>query len=318
MQNRSYPLAHKNLSPIKENILATLAYFDMFNYPLTQAEVYLFLGNKVDYEQFDDGLNCLVNNGSIHQFDKFYTLSADHYIAVRRLEGNQKAAELIKIAEKVGNLLIKFPYVRGIAISGSLSKNFADADSDIDLFIITEKNRLWIARTIMHCFKKLTFLVNKEHLFCMNYYIDMQALEIPEKNIYTAIEVGTLIPLQGDIVFEKFYAANTWTREFLPNKNMRISSAMPVKKTFFKMMFEGLFSFSPGNALDNMLMNITTNRWLKKTLLKRVNNHGNVLSLLTGKHFAKPDPKNFQGKLLATYDHKVASIVSKHESSLAH
>ncbi|WP_158992538.1 nucleotidyltransferase domain-containing protein [Mucilaginibacter sp. L196] len=318
MQNRLYPLTNKNLSAIKENILATLAYFDMFNYPLTQAEVYLFLGNKFDYELFDDALKCLVDNSTIHQFDKFYTLSADHYIAVRRLDGNQKAAELIKIAEKVGSLLIKFPYVRGIAISGSLSKNFADTDSDVDLFIITEKNRLWIARTIMHCFKKLTFLVNKEHLFCMNYYIDMQQLEIPEKNIYTAIEVGTLIPLQGDIVFEKFYAANTWTREFLPNKNMRISSAMPVKKTFFKMLFEGLFSFSPGNMLDNMLMNITTNRWLKKTLLKRLNNHGNVLSLLTGKHYAKPDPKNFQRNLLSRYEYKVSSLLSKHESSLAH
>ena len=318
MQNRSYPLTNTNLSEIKENILATLAYFDMFNYPLTRAEVYLFLGNKFNYESFGDAIKCLVDNGTIYQFDKFYTLSEDHYIVVRRLEGNQKAAELIRIAEKIGNLLIKFPYVRGIAISGSLSKNFADADSDIDLFIITEKNRLWVARTIMHCFKKLTFLVNKEHLFCMNYYIDMQQLEIPEKNIYTAIEVGTLIPLQGDIVFEKFYAANTWTREFLPNKNMRISSAMPVKKNFLKMMFEGLFSFSPGNVLDNMLMKITTNRWLKKTLLNQLNSHGNVLSLLTGKHFAKPNPKNFQWKLLSTYEHKVAGLLSKHEGRVAH
>ena len=35
----------------------------------------------------------------------------------------------------------------------------------------------------MHCFKKLTFLVKEEHLFCMNYYIDMAQLEIPEKKI---------------------------------------------------------------------------------------------------------------------------------------
>lgn len=317
MQSRLYLLTQKNLSAIKENILATLAYFDMFNYPLTQAELYLFLGKKHNYDSFCDAVNCLVDNGIVYQFDKFYTLSEDHYIVVRRLEGNQKAAELIKIAEKIGNLLIKFPYVRGIAISGSLSKNFADADSDIDLFIITEKNRLWIARTIMHCFKKLTFLVNKEHLFCMNYYIDMQQLEIPEKNIYTAIEVGTLMPLQGDIVFEKFYAANAWIRGFLPNKNMRISSAAPMKKTFSKMLFEYIFSFSPGNALDNILMNITTNRWLKKTLLKRVNNHGNVLSLLTDKHFAKPDPQSFQEKLLSTYQHKVSDLLLKYESSLA-
>ena len=99
---------------------------------------------------------------------------------------------------------------------------------------------------------------------------------------------------------------------------MRISSAMPVKKTFFKMLFEGLFSFSPGNMLDNMLMKITTNRWLKKTLLKQLNDHGNVLSLLTDKHYAKPDPKIFQGKLLSKYEYKVSSLLSKYESSLAH
>jgi len=139
MQNKLYPLARTNLSAIKENILATLAYFDMFKYPLTQAEVYLFLGNKFDYKQFDDAVKCLVTDGTIHQFDKFFTLSDDHYIILRRLEGNKKATELIRIAEKVGRLLIRFPFVRGIAISGSLSKNFADASSDVDLFIITEK-----------------------------------------------------------------------------------------------------------------------------------------------------------------------------------
>jgi predicted nucleotidyltransferase len=115
-------------------------------------------------------------------------------------------------AKGVGRLLIKFPFVRGVGISGSLSKNFADDKSDIDLFIITEKDRLWIARTLMHCFKKLTFLANRQHHYCMNYYVDEQQLQIAEKNIYTAIEVDTLIPLEGDVVFEQFYTANTWTR----------------------------------------------------------------------------------------------------------
>ena len=72
-----------------------------------------------------------------------YTLRNDQYLIVRRNEGNKKAAEPIKIAEKVGGMLIHFPYVRGIAISGpTFEKNFADDTSDIDLFIITAKNRL--------------------------------------------------------------------------------------------------------------------------------------------------------------------------------
>ncbi|SHN27853.1 hypothetical protein SAMN05216524_10885 [Mucilaginibacter sp. OK098] len=318
MQNYSYPLISKNLSVIKENILETLAYFDMFDYPLLRGEIYLFLKNKQEYGVFDDALKCLLEGGMIHQFDRFYTLKNDHLLVVRRNEGNKKAAELIKIAEKVGNLLIRFPYVRGIAISGSLSKNFADENSDVDLFIITAKNKLWIARTIMHCFKKLTFLVNKEHLFCMNYYIDEQQLEITEKNLYTAIEIGTLIPLQGDTVFERFYTANAWTMEYLPNKNMRIASAKPVKGGFFKSFLEWLFNNRAGNTIDNMLMKITGGRWLKKTQQKKLNSHGIIMGMDTGKHYAKPDPRNFQSKLLARYQFRVDRILRAYEDSLAH
>ena len=310
MQNRLYPLINQDLTGIKENILATLAYFDMFNYPLTRAEIYLFLGKSHHYELFDDALICLVNGGSVYKFDRFYTLKNDHYLIVRRNDGNKRAEELIKLAGKVGDLLIRFPFVRGIAISGSLSKNFADDDSDVDLFIITEKNRLWIARTLMHCFKKLAFLVNREHLFCMNYYIDLEQLEIVEKNIYTATEVGTLIPLQGDMVFENFYAANTWTRAFLPNKNMRIASAAPGKASSFKRIFEALLNLAGANTIDNLLMKITAKRWSKKTILKKLNSHGTILGLLTDKHYAKPDPKNFQGALLKNYECKVARVLN--------
>jgi hypothetical protein len=318
MQNDTYPLINKSLSEIKENILAALAYFDMFNYPLTRAEVYLFLKNKYPYETFDDALQCLVEGQTVYKFDKFYTLKNDHYAIIRRTEGNKRAAGLIKIAEKVGNLLIRFPYVRGIAISGSLSKHFADEFSDVDLFIITAKNRLWIARTIMHCFKKLTFLVNKEHYFCMNYYVDEQQMEIDEKNIYTAIEIGTLIPLQGDIVFEKFYAANAWTRAFLPNKNMRVACAKPVKRAPLKTLFEWLHNNPAGNVIDTLMMKITASRWAKKTLNKKLNSHGQIMGMVTDKHFSKPDPKNFQKKLLAKYECKVTGLLQDYENSMAH
>jgi hypothetical protein len=318
MQNKTYPLIDKALSEIKENILATLAYFDMFNYPLTNAETYLFLKTKYRYEVFTEAVKSLLESGTIYQFDKFITLKNDHHIVIRRNEGNKKAAALIKTAGKVGYILIKFPYVRGIAISGSLSKNYADQYSDIDLFIITAKNRLWIARTIMHAIKKLAFLVKMEHYFCMNYYIDEAQLEIPEKNIYTAIEVATLIPLEGDAVFEKFYNANAWTRFFLPNKNMRISSAKPGKTSILKTIVEFLFDNNIGNRIDTALMKVTASRWAKKTVLKKLNSHGAILCMKTGKHFAKPDPENFQSKLLNRYEVKVSQLLNDCENNLAH
>lgn len=317
MQKNLYTITDPEQPVIKESVLATLAYFDLFNYPLTRAEIYLFLQNKYNHDAFDAALECLLLSGNIYLFDKFYTLHNDHYLVVRRLNGNKKAEELIKIALSVGELLIRFPYVRGIAISGSLSKNYADEKSDIDLFIITAKNRLWIARTLMHCLKKLTFLVKKEDYFCMNYYIDEQQLEITEKSIYTAIEVGTLIPLQGDVTFEKFYAANLWTKTFIPNKIMRVSSAKPVRSFKIKALIEWGLNNRVGNTLDNILMHITTNRWLKKTRLNKQNNHGLLLGIKTGKHFAKPDPVNFQSILLARYERNLNQLLNDYEAKLA-
>ncbi|ASU35175.1 hypothetical protein MuYL_3290 [Mucilaginibacter xinganensis] len=303
---------------IKENILETLAYFDLFDYPLSRAEIFLFLKNKYDFNVFEEALKSLLNCEIIYRFDKFYTLKNEHNLVIRRNGGNKKAAELIKTAEKVGNFLIRFPFVRGIAISGSLSKNFADDHSDIDLFIITAENKLWIARTLMHCFKKLTFLANKEHLFCMNYYIDEHNLEIAEKNIYTAIEIATLIPLQGDLIFEKFYAKNAWTRDYLPNKTMRIASAKPVKYVYLKRLLEALFNNAAGCRLDDMLMKITSGRWQKKTQQKKLNSHGIIMGMDTGKHFAKPDPENFQNKLLGRYQCRVDKVLQTYENTVAH
>jgi hypothetical protein len=94
--------------------------------------------------------------------------------------------------------LYRFPFVRGIGISGSLSKNYADEDADIDFFIITSRNHLWIARTFLHGLKKLSFLVGKQDWYCMNYFIDEEALVIAEKNIFTATEVVTLKPVCGE------------------------------------------------------------------------------------------------------------------------
>jgi len=305
------------VTEIKDDILASLAYFDIFNYPLTSGEIFLFLKNKYEQQEFDIALKCLVGNHHVFQFGGFYSLKDDYAVIERRIEGNKKAAELISIAERVSNLLIKFPYVRGIAISGSLSKNFADEGSDIDLFIITAKNRLWIARTLMHLFKKLTYLVNKQDYFCMNYYVDEAQLEIVEKTLYTAIEIVTLIPLQGDDIIERFYAANTWTHNYLPNKILRVSSAKTVTPSLLKLAVETLLNNRVGDFIDNILLNITSRRWLKKTRLKKLNAHGSVMAMDTAKHYAKPDPQNFQTNLLRQYESKIAHILHQPQSSLA-
>jgi hypothetical protein len=294
---------HSELSIIK-----ALAYFDIFNYPLTPEEIYNFLEKPVEMEVVMATLFQLVEEKRIFRFGSFYSLQSDPALRSRRTTGNHKAEALLKTAYKVGGFLYQFPFVRGIGISGSLSKNFADQDTDIDFFIITRTNRLWIARTLMHLFKKLTFITGHQHWFCMNYYIDEAALDIEEKNIYTAIEIATLIPVCGNGTIDAFFRSNNWTSCYLPNNNVPKRSLMQGSHPWYKKVAEWMFNNRLGDLLDNYLFKLTTRRWLRKEQYGRLNMKGDRLSLQAGKHFSKPNPAYLQKRILDKYKQKVDRV----------
>jgi len=301
---------------LKHEILATLTYFDIFKYPITQTEIFLFLQKTYSLEEFTEAIRELLSDGAIFKFDDFYTLQNDYDLILRRRKGNLMAKKIMETAEKVASLLSAFPFVRGVAISGSLSKNYADESSDIDLFIITKKNRLWLARTFLHLFKKCTYLFKKQHLFCMNYFIDEAGLQIKEKNIYTATEVATLLPLRGIESFIEFYRNNDWCKEYLPNHTMRISYNQEMKRPIVKRIIEFCFDNSVGTAIDDLFMNITARRWKKKTQAQKRNAKGNIMGMDANKHYAKPDPVNFQEKFMDIYQLAVRRSIHQYEQRL--
>ena len=201
-----------------QNILKTLGYFDLFQYPLTRAEIRQFHAENTTHAEIDEALDLLLDEKTIFLLDEFYSLQNDPGLAERRRNGNRLAASQMQTAGRVARFLAKFPYVKAVAVSGSLSKNFATKNTDIDFFIVTEANRLWIARTFMHLYKKLTFLTGRQHWYCMNYYVDLQGMEIKEKNIFTAMESVTLLPMQGKKAMDDFMTDNNWVSGYFPAK----------------------------------------------------------------------------------------------------
>ncbi|MHA4843582.1 nucleotidyltransferase domain-containing protein [Flavitalea antarctica] len=298
---------------VKKEILATLSYFDLFSYPLTPIEIVKFLSIDCSVQEIALPLLELEQEGSIFKLDDFYALHNNPALATRRKNGNIKARQQLVTADKIASFLAGFPFVSGVAVSGSLSKNFADENSDIDFFIITKSNRLWLARTFMHLFKKLTFLVGKQHYFCMNYYIDHEMLRIKEQNVYTAIEVATLMPLRGIETFGLFFQHNKWVSQYLPNHNMHITYVKANKDSLVKKFIEFFFNNAAGNYLDTLLMKITANKWAEKTRRKKLNKNGNVMGMDAGKHYAKPLPANFQVKLLERYEIRLYALYRQFE-----
>ena len=300
---------------IKKDILATLAYFNMFDYPLRKREIFIFLNHTDERHEFETALNDLIDEAAIFRIGEFYSLHNNFLLSERRIKGNEKAALMLQKARRAAKIISRFPYVRGVAVSGSLSKNYADETADVDFFIIAAANRLWIARTFLHVFKKLTFLFKMQHYFCMNYFVDEAEPEIVEKNIYTAIEVATLLPLRGNAVFEKFYAANSWTKTFLPNNYMRISSAKEITGTWFRNLIEFTLNNHVGNMLESFFMKLTDKSWTAKTRKMKRNARGVLMGMRAAKHFSKPDPVNFQEKLLNLYENNLSELFSRNEHS---
>ncbi len=298
--------------PLRSGILKVLAYFDLFNYPVSAEDILFFLDQDVQAPELDRTLETLITEQRLFRLGPFYSLRDDPGAAERRIRGNKHAAELLVIADRVSRFLYQFPYVRGIGISGSLSKHYADEDADIDYFIITRSNRLWIARTFMHLFKKWSFLTGKQHWYCMNYYVDEEALEIEEKNIFTATELITLLPACGNGGLVKFFDANDWATEYFPQyrQRQRAASVYP-PPSFLKRTLEKVFDNRAGDRLDDFLRRLTSRRWKDKEERGLLNEKGNRMSLKTGKHFSRPNPENFQKKILSVYNDKLKEFETK-------
>lgn len=303
--------------PIKNDVIATIAYFDLFDYPVTQNEIHLFLQRSHNRQKVGTALKYLVSEKFLYRFNEFYSLRDDPSAVERRRRGNRKAAQMMVTANKVSALISAFPYVRCVTISGSLSKNFADENSDIDFFIICSKNRLWISRTLLMLFRKLAVLLKKQHYFCMNYFVDEAALEIEEKNVYTATEIITLIPMRGKTTFKDFCKANQWVEDYLPNYNTQTSCFKETKTSVVKRTLEWVFDFSVFNRLENSLQRITAKRYRAKELKGKKNTHGIVVSMRTSDHFAKHDPEKFQFRLLEKYQSRVRELFKQMEDNLA-
>jgi hypothetical protein len=299
---------------LQTSILKTIAYFDLFNYPLTLEDIRRFLDVEAEEAEISAETEMLVREGRLFQMGAYYSLQDNSALALRRLRGEAHADKLLRIAARGARLLYQFPFVRGVCISGSLSKRCADEKADIDYFIITSANRVWVARTLMHLFKKLTFLLGHQHRFCMNYYVDENALEIREKNIFTAIELFTLLPMCGDEGLDKFFHANDWASEYFPGYRDRSRKAQETRPaSFVKRLFERLLSNRLGNRLENKLRRITDHRWRLKTEQQRRNMKGDVLTLQCGKHYSRPNPEIFQQKVLAKYHSRLNDVFKRRD-----
>ena len=202
-------------------MIKILLYFDIFSYPLTRREIisYSGLGRERWYE-VDRVLDDLEKKGVISLFGGLYYIGNQKSKVIRRIEENHRAAKKLKRSSRFSRIISHLPFVRGILISGSLSKDFKIEEDNIDYLIITNPGRLWLVRTLLEIFKKI-FLFNRHKIFSTNYFVDTDHLNINEHNRYTATEIVFLIPVFNWEMYNTFLMKNSWVKSYYPNFNPR-------------------------------------------------------------------------------------------------
>jgi len=215
-----------------------------------------------------------------------------------------EAEKCLLVAQKKAKLISKFPFVRGVLASGSLSKGYMDEKSDIDFFIITAPRRLWIARTLLVLYKRL-FLGGSHKHFCVNYFVDEDHLEIEEKNLFTATELATVIPLYGSELYSKLIETNDWLKGFFPNHVARSTENVPKPtETTFKKFLETLINACLANKIESYFKSLTMKRW-KKLYETQYSKSDFDIAFKSKAYASKNHPQHFQRKVMEIYAEKL-------------
>lgn len=207
---------------LKQSILSTLAYHDIFNYPLTAEEVNKFQIKKSTVGQTKKTLKKLIGEKKVGESHGLYFLGKKVSIAQIRKNRQKISAKKIKRAKFYASILRLTPQVKLVAVTGALAMRNSTASDDIDFLIITQKNLLWttrfMANMVLFPFKRDPKSSKQKDKACLNMFLDESALSINEHNLYTAHEICQLKLLwDRNNTYQKFIKSNNWVRSYLPN-----------------------------------------------------------------------------------------------------
>ena len=210
-------LTPPTLPELEQAIWRTVAYADLFDYPLTAVEIHRYLdGVPASQAAVDQALANSSTLGSqvVYQNEFFYLPGREITINIRQ-ERQQKAQQLWPEAVGYGRFIARLPFVRMVAVTGSLAVNNVPDAADIDYFVVTENGRLWLARALVIAIVRLA--ARRGIVLCPNYFLAESALALSERNVYTAREIGQMVPLFGLPVYEQLRQRNCWVSHYLPN-----------------------------------------------------------------------------------------------------
>lgn len=223
MSQTSNKIAIQNRT--QEGIISTLAFFAIYDLPLTVERVWQLLYRaEATLSQVQAELIHLARSGAIVGASGLYALKPWNQDKYDR--NQEEIGKRWQRVERYRRLLSLIPFVETIAVINSMAMGNADSESDIDFFVITKPKRLYFVRTlVILLFKILGVYKTRERInqqFCFGFYLSSERLSLgwlvlPGEDPYLAHWMATILPLFGQKTYERFLKENKWLYLSFPN-----------------------------------------------------------------------------------------------------
>lgn len=168
-------------------------------------------------EEFEKEVNTLVSEETLHVRAPFvgHPLKCSQY-ALETLKNSGSIKKLWKKTRRHAFWWQMIPFVKCVCVCNSLAMGTARGESDIDLFIITKKDRMFLARALFSFWMHITGTRrhgNKiKKRFCLSFWISEDGMDMSKiafkDDIYLHYWLATLKPVYGKETYNTFMNVN--------------------------------------------------------------------------------------------------------------
>jgi len=224
-------------------VLRSVVYASLFDYPLTLEQLQqALIGVGADQDSIARWWRTseLLQSTIESRDGLFFPAGRSDLIATRsRREGVSRT--LLERDQRILALISRMPFVRMVALSGSLAHLNAEGSADLDLFMITAPGRVWSVTLAVLVVSRVFGW--RRHL-CLNYVISENTMKIVPEDLFTANQIIHLRPTYGRDVFARFLDTNQFVRNVYPNfeltNELKASRGQGLKSTVEKLLSIGL------------------------------------------------------------------------------
>jgi hypothetical protein len=247
-------LAPQALSTLETAVLRSVVYADLFDFPLTPAEARRWLPASATQAEVDAALSQgALPSRLLVSLPPYVLLRGRDELVATRERRRHSSLLLNRRARFYGALIARLPFVRMVAITGSLAVDNADEGADFDYLMVVAPGRVWLTRAMTMLIVRAAAL--RGVTVCPNYLLAESALALPERDFYTARELLQMRPVAGLDVYRKMLAVNGWWRDYLPNAEPdAIPAPGPSRSSLARRVAEALLRARPLDYVERWLL----------------------------------------------------------------